>query len=161
VKAEPKAPLPFGRVSANFTLQEMIKSQTAMRLGIDNNPTPEHVTSLRALCNNVLEPMRDHFKTPVIISSGYRSPFLCEEIGSSHTSQHCKGEAVDFEVVGSDNYQVARWIEANLEYDQLILEHYTPGKPNSGWIHVSYITGQNRKQALTFDGKHYSKGLSK
>lgn len=140
----------------------MTKSQTATRLGLDNTPTEEHIASLQALCENVLEPTRSQFDAPVIVSSGYRSPFLCEEIGSKPTSQHCKGEAVDFEVIGSDNYKVASWIHSNLEYDQLILEFYESGKPNSGWIHVSYKKdGHNRKQALTFNGRSYQQGLVK
>ena len=84
------------------------------------------------------------------------------EIGSSVTSQHAKGQAVDFEVIGYDNYKVAKWIEKNLDYDQLILEFYESGKPNSGWVHVSYKKdGQNRKQSLTFDGRSYQQGLNK
>jgi hypothetical protein len=151
-----------GRISPNFTLQEMTKSQTAARLGIDNTPTEEHISSLQALCENVLEPTRDHFDAPVIVSSGYRSAFLCEEIGSKPTSQHCKGEAVDFEIIGVDNHKVASWIDSNLDYDQLILEFYESGKPNSGWVHVSYKSdGQNRKQALTFNGRSYQQGLVK
>ena len=87
---------------------------------------------------------------------------MCEEIGSSVTSQHAKGQAVDFEVIGYDNYKVAKWIEKNLDYDQLILEFYESGKPNSGWVHVSYKKdGQNRKQSLTFDGRSYQQGLKK
>lgn len=149
-----------GRISPNFTLQEMTKSQTATRLGLDNTPTEAHIEALRALCENVLEPTRSEFNAPVIVSSGYRSEFLCEEIGSKPTSQHCKGEAVDFEVIGNDNYTVAKWIQDNLDFDQLILEFYESGKPNSGWIHVSYKNdGQNRKQALTFNGRQYQNGL--
>jgi hypothetical protein len=138
----------------------MTKSQTATRLGLDNTPTEAHIEALRALCENVLEPTRSEFNAPVIVSSGYRSEFLCEEIGSKPTSQHCKGEAVDFEVIGNDNYTVAKWIQDNLQFDQLILEFYESGKPNSGWIHVSYKNdGQNRKQALTFNGRQYQNGL--
>lgn len=151
-----------GRLSQHFTLQEMTKSQTATRLGIDNTPSEAHIDALRALCMNVMEPIRLYASAPVVVSSGFRSPFLCEEIGSSPKSQHAKGQAVDFEVVGLDNYTVACWIRDNLEFDQLILEFYQPGKPNSGWIHVSYKDdGQNRNQCLTFDGKNYTKGLNR
>ena len=151
-----------GRLSPNFTLQEMTKSQTAERLGLDNTPTEAHISSLKSVCQNVLEPLRGWAGAPVIVSSGYRSEALCEEIGSSVTSQHAKGEAVDFEVIGHDNYKVAKWIEKNLDFDQLILEFYESGKPNSGWVHVSYKKdGQNRKQSLTFDGRSYQQGLSK
>ena len=78
-----------------------------------------------------------------------RSAELCLAIGSKITSQHAKGEAADFEVSGVDNYELALWIEENLEFDQLILECYTGG--NSGWIHCSYIPEGNRKQTLTYD----------
>ena len=140
----------------------MTKSQTATRQGINNSPAKVHVDALEALCRGVLEPMRDHFKRPVTVTSGYRSKELCKAIGSKTTSQHAKGEAVDFEVIGHDNYKVAKWIEKNLDYDQLILEFYEDGKPSSGWIHVSYKKdGQNRKQSLTFDGEKYRQGLVK
>ena len=151
-----------GRLSQHFTLQEMTKSQTAERLGLDNTPSEAHTAALRALCVNVLEPTRYYANAPVIVSSGFRSPFLSEEIGSSPKSQHCKGEAVDFEIIGHDNYSVACWIRDNLDFDQLILEFYKLGKPNSGWIHVSYKEdGQNRNQCLTFDGENYIKGLNR
>ncbi len=148
------------RLSPHFTLQEMTKSQTAIRLGIDNTPSEGHREALEGLCVNVLEPLRGHFKSPVIVSSGYRSPMLCEEIGSKPTSQHAMGEAADFEIIGVSNYEVACWIRDNIEFDQLILEFYEPGQPNSGWIHVSYKSdGHNRKQCLTFDGDNYTIGL--
>tara|TARA_R110001606_G_scaffold73331_4_gene168971 strand:- start:69 stop:593 length:525 start_codon:yes stop_codon:yes gene_type:complete len=150
------------KLSPHFTLQELTKSQTAERLALDNTPSIAEIEALRALCIHVMEHVREAAGSPVIVSSGFRSQFLCEEIGSSHTSQHAKGEAVDFEVIGKDNYFMACWIRDNLEYDQLILEYYQPGKPNSGWIHVSYKDcGQNRNQALTFDGRKYHKGLVK
>ena len=119
-------------------------------MGIDNNPTPGHLASLKVLCSRILEPIRKKFKSPVFISSGYRSPELCLVIGSRTSSQHCLGEAVDFEVVGFDNLQVATFIRDNLDFDQLILEHYDGVSPNSGWIHVSYSSkGENRKEGLT------------
>jgi hypothetical protein len=77
-----------------------------------------------------------------------RSEQLCIKIGSSVNSQHAKAEAADFEVMGTDNAELADWIYANLDFDQLILEFYTPGEPNSGWIHCSYTTDQPRKQFL-------------
>lgn len=151
-----------GKLSQHFTLQEMTKSQTATRLGLDNTPSEAHIEALKAICIHVMEPIREAANAPVVVSSGFRSKFLCEEIGSSVTSQHAKGEAVDFEVIGTDNYTMACWIKENLEYDQLILEFYQSGKPNSGWIHVSYKDcGQNRNQSLTFDGRRYRKGLIK
>ena len=127
------------KLSENFSLAEMTKSQTATRKGIDNKPSTEHVENLIHLAETVLQPVREHFGKPVAISSGYRSPALCEAIGSSSKSQHAKGEAADFEIPGVDNMQLATWISKNTIFDQLILEYYEPGDPNSGWVHLSLI----------------------
>ena len=138
----------------------MTKSQTATRQGISNSPTAAHVDSLEALCREVLEPVREQFKRPIKITSGYRSKALCKAIGSKPTSQHAKGQAADFEIRTIPNYDVACWIRDNLEFDQLILEFYDGVDPNSGWIHVSYrADGKNRKQCLTYDGKRYATGF--
>lgn len=143
------------KLSNNFSLAELTKSTTANRLRMQNLMAAEHVTNLKALCDNVLQPIRDHFKLPVTITSGFRSKELNKRIGSSEKSQHIKGEAADLEIAGVDNLLTARWIRDNLEFDQLILEYYTPGDPTSGWVHVSYSrTGLNRKEVLwiTKDG---------
>ncbi len=134
-------------LSRNFTLQELIKSDTAIRKGIDNNPNADQIEKLKTLCERVLQPVRDHFGR-VKVTSGFRSPELCAAIGSSVNSQHAKAEAVDFEVIGVDNAEVADWIYTNIRTDQLILEFYTPGEPNSGWIHASYIEFNPRAQYL-------------
>ena len=105
---------------------------------------------MTALCENILQPIRDEFG-PFIVSSGFRSVALCQAIGSKATSQHAKGQAADFEVPGVDNYELALWIADNLPYDQLILEYYSGG--NSGWIHCSYVPN-GRKQKLTIDNYH-------
>ena len=136
------------RLSENFTLQEFTKSQTAERRGIDNTPVEGHLENAKALFENVVQPVRDNFGVTVI-NSGYRSGDLNYAIGGSNTSQHCKGQAVDIECPGTPNYDVAKWIEENLEFDQLILEFYTPGIPDSGWVHVSYNSEENRKSVLT------------
>ena len=130
-------------LSRNFSLQELTKSDTAIRKGIDNNPNADQIEKLKALCENILQPVRDHFGR-VKVTSGYRSVELCTAIGSSVNSQHAKAEAADFECVGLDNAELADWIHKNLPYDQLILEYYTPGEPNSGWIHCSWIPDQPR-----------------
>lgn len=146
-------------LSENFTLNELIKSQTAERNNIDNTPTDDHISSLEQLCSNILQPVRDEFGA-VIVSSGYRCAELCEKIGSSANSQHAKGQAADFECNRQDNLFVAKWIEANLNFDQLILECYKEGDPNSGWIHCSFVSAdENRNQSLTYDGKSYAEGL--
>ena len=142
-------------LSRNFTLSELIKSDTAIRKGINNNPNAEQIEKLKALCENILQPVRDHFGR-VKVTSGYRSEELCGAIGSSARSQHCKAEAADFECIGVDNAELADWIHKNLTYDQLIVEYYKPGEPNSGWIHCSWIEDQPRASflhAFRKDGK--------
>ena len=134
-------------LTRNFTLAELIKSDTAIRKGINNNPNAEQIEKLKTLCEKILQPVRDHFGR-VKITSGYRSPELCVAIGSSLNSQHARAEAADFEVVGVDNCDLADWIKRKLPYDQLILEFYTPGEPNSGWIHCSWIPDQPRASFL-------------
>jgi zinc D-Ala-D-Ala carboxypeptidase len=148
------------RLSKHFTLAEFTKSQTATRLGLKNQPGPEHIVRMEALCENVLEPVRITFGIPFSPSSGYRSPELCKAIGSKPTSQHARGEAVDFEVPGLSNRDVAEFIQDNLDFDQLILEFYEEGDPNSGWIHVSYVSEGNRKEVLTLTKENgYQFGL--
>ena len=136
------------RLSANFTLAELVKSQTAERCGIDNNPDKEHIQSLQKLCDNILQPVRDYFQKPVTISSGYRSPELSQKIGSSSRSQHCKGQAADFEVPGVSNKELADFINENLSFDQVILEFHNPDEINSGWVHSSYVGERNRSEYL-------------
>jgi len=134
-------------LSRNFSLLELTKSDTAVRKGIDNNPNSDQIEKLKLLCENILQPVRDHFGR-VKVTSGYRSPELCVAIGSSVNSQHAKAEAADFECPGIDNAELADWIQKELSYDQLILEYYTPGEPNSGWIHCSWIAKQPRASFL-------------
>ena len=136
------------KLTENFSLNELIKSQTAERKGIDNTPSVEHQESLKLLCTHVLQPIRDHFSQVVSISSGYRSPELCIAIGSKTTSQHAKGEAADFEIFGISNKELADWIHYKINYDQLILEYWKEEDPNSGWVHCSYSEGNNRRQYL-------------
>ena len=124
------------RLSKHFTLQELIKSSTAERRGIKNVPERTEIESLRLVCDNILEPVRQHFGVPMVPSSGYRCLELNRAIGSGDTSQHVKGQAVDFE----------------------ILEFYRQEDPNSGWVHCSYDNKEeNRKESLRFDGKNWEK----
>ena len=142
-------------LTRNFTLSELTKSDTAIRKGIDNNPNSEQIEKLKVLCEKILQPVRDHFGR-VKVTSGFRSPILCQAIGSSINSQHARAEAADFEVIGVDNCELADWIHRELEWDQLILEFYTPGEPNPGWIHCSLIEGTPRASflhAFKEDGK--------
>ena len=153
------------KLSNNFSLKEMTKSQTALRRGIDNEPGEEEQANLQQLCEQVLQKVRDHFGKPVIINSGYRSPELNSAIGGSKTSDHCKGMAADIEISGIDNGDIAEWIEENCNFRQLILEFYTPGVGDSGWVHVSYNYDENEKKVMTAlkeDGRTvYKLGLIK
>ena len=139
------------KLTANFTLDELIKSQVAERKGINNNPSPEQIENLKALAVNILQPIRSHYNEPLQISSGFRCAELCIAIGSSVNSQHVADDnaaAADFEIWGRDNKEVALFIKSELEFDQLILEFYKEGEPNSGWIHCSYSSNHNRNQCL-------------
>lgn len=136
-------------LSANFTLKELTKSDTATRLGLDNTPDDAALENLKTLCEKVLQPVRDHFGKSVTVNSGYRSPESNAAVGGSKTSDHCKGQAADIEIMGVSNPDLAQWIMDNLEYTQLILEFYTQGQPNSGWVHVSYDPNNLKKQELT------------
>lgn len=138
------------QLSPNFSLSELTKSQAALRRGIANTPNAAEIEALRALALNVLQPIRDYFKKPVVINSGFRNEEVNHLTGGSVTSQHSFGEAADIEIPGVSNFEVAKWIEKRLVFDQVILEFYTPGQPQSGWVHVSFkAKGKNRKQSLT------------
>lgn len=148
------------KLSANFSLAELCKSQTAVRRGIDNTAdSPSILESLTNLAVNILQPIREHYNIPYTPSSGFRSNALNEAIGGSKTSQHSRGQAADIEIPTVDNASLAQWIINNLEWDQLILEFYKKSEPTSGWVHVSYNAEGNRNEILTYDGKSYQKGL--
>ncbi|WP_028965379.1 D-Ala-D-Ala carboxypeptidase family metallohydrolase [Sphingomonas phyllosphaerae] len=152
------------KLSPHFTLAEMTASATAARIGDSNQPQlAAHVDALRLVCLKVLEPVRAHFGRPVRVNSGYRSAKTNAAVGSSSTSQHRRGEAADIEIDGVSNADLAAWIATHIEFDQLILEAHRAGDPNSGWVHVSYAAGRNRRQVLTMTiGTHgpvYAAGL--
>ena len=136
------------RVSKNFALSEMVKSATAERLNVDNSPSDIHLVNLTHLAIHILQPVRDQFGV-ITINSGYRSPALNAKVGGSKTSQHCNGQAADFESFSTPNPDLAKWIANNLEFDQLILEFYDGVNPNSGWVHCSYNLMGNRRKILT------------
>ena len=136
-------------LSANFTLKELTKSDTATRLGLDNTPDDEALENLKTLCEKVLQPVREHFGKSVTVNSAYRSPESNAAVNGSKSSDHCKGMAADIEIVGVANADLAQWIMDNLDYTQLILEFYTVGIPDSGWVHVSYDPDNLKKQELT------------
>jgi len=148
-------------LSSHFTLREFTKSQTAERKGIANEPDEDQIESMEQLCESILEKIRSAFAKPININSGYRSVALCEAIGSKSTSQHCDGEAADIEIHGVSNYDLAKYIEKELNFDQLILECWDGVDPNSGWVHVSYVgENVNRKDVLTYNKEAgYTKGI--
>lgn len=136
-------------LTANFSLHELTKSETALRMGFDNTPGEAETEALRLLAEKVLQPVRDHYGKGVKVNSGFRSPESNSAVGGSKTSDHCLGRAADIEIPGVPNAELAQWIMDNLEYTQLILEFYTPGIPDSGWVHVSYDPDNLKKQELT------------
>ena len=137
------------KLTANFSLEELTKSETALRMGLDNEPNDEQLANLVALCECVLQPVRDHFGKGVKVNSGLRTLPVNRAIGSADHSDHTKGMAADIEIPGVANSDLAQWIVDNLEFRQVILEFYTPGIPDSGWVHVSYNPADNKKQVLT------------
>jgi hypothetical protein len=139
------------KISEHLDLVEVTRSETAKRKGISNEPTAEHLENFKKLAENIFEPIRNHFKVPIHISSGYRSKALNTSIGGSLTSQHCSGEAIDIDMDGSSNgvtnKMVFDFIKANLNFDQLIAEF--PVNSNPAWVHVSYeSSSKQRKQIL-------------
>jgi hypothetical protein len=150
------------RLSRHFTLREAVKSNIAMRQGIDNTPSLELIPAMVRVAEHILEPVRAQFRTPIVPSSFYRCHALNTAVGSTNpNSQHTTGQAVDFEIAGFTNYEIAKWISENIDFDQLILECYVPGDPSSGWVHVSYASvSENRREILHYNGRHYISGLS-
>ncbi len=137
------------KLTENFSLAEMIKSETALRYDMDNTPGEQEIAALKLLAEKVLQPVRNHFGKGVKVNSGFRHPEVNAKVGGSKTSDHCRGQAADIEIPGVANAELAQWIADNLEFRQLILEFYTPGIPDSGWVHVSYVAGDNKKQIMT------------
>ena len=130
------------KLSANFSMQEFTRSDTAKRRGIDNNPSLEHAEAALELFEHIVQPIREHFGTSIFLSSGYRSHALNKAIGGSQTSQHSKGEAVDIDMdgrKGPENEDVFHYIRKNLPFDQLIWEFGDSKRPD--WVHVSYKKG--------------------
>lgn len=137
------------QLSKHLSLAEVTRSESAKRNGISNEPTAEHLNNFKKLAEKVFEPIREHFKAPIHISSGYRSAALNKKIGGASSSQHCSGEAIDIDMDGTaiTNKQVFDFIKQHLEFDQLIWEFGTASNPD--WVHVSYeSTGKQRKQVL-------------
>jgi hypothetical protein len=140
------------KISEHIDLSEMIRSESAKRNGISNMPTEEHLANFKLLAEKVFEPIRNNFRCPINISSAYRSKELNDLIkGSSSTSQHCTGEAIDIDMDGTPynvtNAMIFNYIKDKLEFDQLIWEFGTNENPD--WVHVSYESkGKQRKEIL-------------
>ena len=135
-------------LSKNLSLVEVTKSATAIKHGIANEPSSQHLTNLKAVATNIFQPCRDYFGKPLAVTSGYRSPKLNELIGGSKRSQHSKGEALDLDAQvygGFTNAELFHYIKDNLDFDQLIWEFGNDEEPD--WVHCSYTT-ENRREVL-------------
>jgi len=137
------------KLTENFSLHEMIKSETAARKGLDNTPGEAVIANLKLLAENILQPVRTAYGRGVKVNSGYRSPDVNAAVGGSRTSDHTRGMAADIEIPGVPNYDLAKYIADNFKFTQIILEFYTPGIPDSGWVHVSYDPANLKCQTLT------------
>ena len=139
------------KISEHLDLSELIRSESAKRNGISNMPTEAHIANLKLLAEKIFEPIRNNFRCPIHVSSGYRSKELNSKIGGATTSQHSSGEAIDLDMDGTPNgvtnKMIFDYIYKNLDFDQLIWEFGTNENPD--WVHVSYeSTGKQRKQVL-------------
>jgi hypothetical protein len=144
------------QLTNNFSLKELTTSETATRKGLDNTPNETVTANLKTLAENILQPVREHYGKSVKVNSGYRSPEVNASVGGSKTSDHCKGQAADIEITGVANGDLAKYIAENYKFTQVILEFYTQGIPDSGWVHVSYDANDLKCQTLTAvkkDGK--------
>ena len=131
-------------ISEHFTLSELTDSATATRKNISEQFTPSDavIQNLKKLCINTLEDIRDLFKAPIIITSGYRCNRLNREIGSVAKSQHTEGKAADFRIYGYTIEEIYLRIKnSRIDYDQLIQEF-------DSWVHISYNSDKNRKQCF-------------
>ena len=143
------------KISDHITYAEAIHSNTAKRKGIDNTPSEIQVTAMKLLAEKVFEPLRKWVGGPIKVNSFFRSETLNESIGGASSSQHCKGQAIDIDDVygRKTNADMYHWIQANLDYDQMIWEFGTDMQPN--WIHVSYVSEEkNRNKCLKAYKEH-------
>lgn len=137
------------QLTNNFSLKELTVSDTATRLGLDNTPNEAVTANLKTLAEQILQPVREHYGKSVKVNSGYRAPEVNAAVGGSKTSDHCKGQAADIEITGVANGDLAKYIAENFKFTQVILEFYTQGVPDSGWVHVSYDSNDLKCQTLT------------
>ena len=145
----------MSKISQNITYKEAIHSNTAKRRGIDNTPSEVQVLSMKLLADKVFEPLRKWVGGPIKVNSFFRSVALNDAIGGAASSQHCKGQAIDIDDVygRKTNAEMYKWIQENLDYDQMIWEFGTDTQPN--WIHVSYVSKEeNRNKCLKAYKEH-------
>jgi len=145
-------------LTKNFSVQDVQRSEYAAKHHIDNVLPSIYYMNALNVGNNILEPVMAKFGE-FFPQSWYRGESLNKAIGGSKKSQHMTASAVDFEIKGHSNLEVAQWIRDNIDFDQLILERHTPGDPYSGWVHCSWSKENNRKECLRYNGKEYLKGL--
>ena len=137
------------QLTENFSQHELTKSETALRHNMDNTPGDTEIHNLRTLCEYILQPVRTAYGRGIKVNSGFRHPNVNAAVGGSRTSDHCKGQAADIEIPGVANYDLALYISQYFNFTQLILEFYTPGVPDSGWVHVSYDSANLKRQVMT------------
>ena len=139
----------MNKLSKHVSYKEGVYSTTALRLGLKNDPSDDHLVNMMNISEKVFEPLRTHVGGPIKINSFYRGPELNKAIGGSSKSQHCHGQAIDIDDTygNASNAEMYNWIKANLDYDQMIWEFGTDENPD--WVHVSYVSpDKNRKRCL-------------
>ena len=142
------------RLSNNFSLEELCASSVAKEHNINNQPTREATEALGCLVQNLLQPLRDKLRRPIIVTSGYRSPELNKKVGGSKNSQHVLGQAVDIVVQGMSPRTLAEFVtRTGLVFDQMIVEEVG----NTSWLHLSYTRKFNRKERLLYRGGKYTR----
>ena len=137
------------RISEHISYKEAIKSNTAMRLDIDNTPDPYEITNMHGLAANIFEPLREWVDGPIKISSFFRCTDLNRAIGGSNRSQHCQGRAIDIDDTygRKTNAEMYAYIKDNLDFDQIIWEFGNDVNPD--WVHISYVSAnENRGRCL-------------
>ena len=143
------------RISEHISYREAVKSNTAMRLDIDNTPQPYEITNMHGVANNIFEPLREWVGGPIKINSFFRCTDLNRAIGGSNRSQHCQGRAIDIDDTYrfKTNAEMFHYIKDNLDFDQLIWEFGSDTNPD--WVHASYINpNENRRRCLKAKRKH-------
>ncbi len=140
------------KITDNFCLKEFEYSKIAEENHIDNKIPETIIPKIKDLCIFLLQPIRNKLNKNIVITSGYRCKALNEEAGGRPNSQHMQGEAADIISKDFGTFELFKFIKDRFEYDQLILEHYNPKIPNSGWVHISFKKGMNRKMSLEIKG---------